>query len=579
MRLARSGVFCLAGGVVVALALTACTSSKGGGGGQTGSGNANQGQQKGGTLYVDDLRNFPHLDPQRIYVGDDIMFSTRTMFRTLTTFPAAEGADSTQIVPDAATDTGQKSADAKTWTFNLKPGLKWQDGKAVTCADFKYGISRTFAADDGITGGPTYAMDYLNIPRNAEGNPVYNGPYKKKGQADYDKAVVCSTPAKIVFHLRHPVADFNQTLTLPAFAAIRQDKDTGAKMDFAPFSDGPYMLQGKWDQNHGGTLIRNPNWSQATDSIRKAYPDKIVTKFGDTEAVIASKLIADQGNDKNTVTMTAVPPSSVGQIINNPTLMKRSEINNNGYVDYLTVNVKKIPNPQIRQAIAMAIDKTAYVTATGGATAGATTNSLISPTLTAYTKYDAFGTGDKGDPAKAKAVLQAAGVKLPYPITYDYQKSDPQDKAAAAIKANLDKAGFKVTINGLGDNYYDVISNPAQTTQLEWTSWAADWPSGSTVIPPLLDGRSNITATFLGNDPGEYNDPEANKAIDTALNLTDNAEQQKQWSALDEKIVKQAAVIPLMANKWFYIHGSNVKGFIMNGAFGGYVDFAIVAVQ
>ena len=226
-------------------------------------------------------------------------------------------------MPDAATDTGQKSADAKTWTFNLKPGLKWQDGKAVTCADFKYGISRTFAADDGITGGPTYAMDYLNIPRNAEGNPVYNGPYKKKGQADYDKAVVCPTPAKIVFHLRHPVADFNQTLTLPAFAAIRQDKDTGAKMDFAPFSDGPYMLQGKWDQNHGGTLIRNPNWSQATDSIRKAYPDKIVTKFGDTEAVIASKLIADQGNDKNTVTMTAVPPSSVGQIINNPTLMKR----------------------------------------------------------------------------------------------------------------------------------------------------------------------------------------------------------------------------------------------------------------
>ena len=99
------------------------------------------------------------------------------------------------------------------------------------------------------------------------------------------------------------------------------------------------------------------------------------------------------------------------------------------------------------------------------------------------------------------------------------------------------------------------------------------------MIPPLLDGRSNITATFLGNDPGEYNDPEANKAIDTALSLTDNAEQQKQWSALDEKIVKQAAVIPLMADKWFYIHGSNVKGFIMNGAFGGYVDFAIVAVQ
>ena len=578
MRLARNGVVCLAGGVVAVLALTACTSGKGGGG-KTGTANANQGQAKGGTLYLDDQKNFPHLDPQRIYNGDAIMFTSRLLYRTLETFPAAEGAAATQVVPDAATDEGQKSADAKTWTFTLKSGMKWQDGKALTCADFKYGISRTFAVSDGITNGPTYAMDYLNVPHNSDGTPIYNGPYKKKGQADFDKAVVCTAPNKIVFHLRHPVADFNETVTFPAFAAVRQDKDTGAKMDFTPFSDGPYMVDGKWDQNHGGTLVRNPNWTAATDTLRKAYPDKIVTKFGDTEAIIASKLIADQGNDKSTVTMTAIPPSSVGRVVGDPTLMKRAEINNNGYVDYLTVNVKKITSPQIRQAMAMALNKTAYVTASGGSTAGAPTNSLISPTLSAYTKYDAFGTGDKGDPAKAKAVLQAAGVKLPYAITYDYQKSDTYDKVAASIKANLDAAGFKVTINPLGDDYYDVISNPAQTPQLMWTSWAADWPSGSTVIPPLFDGRQNITSDYLGNDPGEYNDPEANKAMDAALQLTDNAEQQKQWSALDESIVKQAAAIPMMANKWFFIHGSKVKGFIMNGAFGGYVDFAVVAVQ
>ncbi len=35
----------------------------------------------------------------------------------------------------------------------------------------------------------------------------------------------------------------------------------------------------------------------------------------------------------------------------------------------------------------------------------------------------------------------------------------------------------------------------------------------------------------------------------------------------------------MMANKWFFIHGSNVKGFIMNGAFGGYVDLGVVAVK
>jgi len=277
--------------------------------------------------------------------------------------------------------------------------------------------------------------------------------------------------------------------------------------------------------------------------------------------------------------MSAIPPSNVAQVIGNPALMKRAEIDDHGYVDYLSVNVKKIPSQQVRQAIAMALDKTAYVTALGGASAGVPTNSIISPLLPAYTKYDPFGTGDKGDPAKAKAVLQAAGIPLPYKITYDYQKSDPYDKAAASIKANLETAGFKVTLNALGDDYYDVSSNPARSPQLMWTAWGADWPSASTVIPPLFDGRQNITSDFLGNDPGEYNDPEANKAIDAALNLTDSAEQQKQWSNLDEKIVKQAAAIPMMANKWFFIHGSNVKGFIMNGAFGGYVDLGVVAVK
>jgi peptide/nickel transport system substrate-binding protein len=579
MTFARNGVLCLAGGVVAALALSACTGGKGGGGRQSAAGNPNQGQRKGGTLYLDDFNAFPHLDPQRIYNGDAISFASRTLFRTLETFPAAEGADSTSIVPDAATDVGQRSADAKTWTFTLKPNVKWQDGKAVTCADFKYGISRTFATDDGIVNGPSYAMDYLNIPRNADGGPAYNGPYKKQGQAAYDKAVVCLSPTKIVFHLRHPVADFNETVTLPAFGAVRQDKDTGAKIDFVPFSDGPYMVQGKWDPNRGGTVVRNPYWVPSTDAVRKAYPDTIVVKFGDTAAVIASKLIADQGNDKNLVTMTAIPPSNAAQVLGNPSLMKRVETNDNGYIDYLTVNVAKIPQQQIRQAIAMAVDKTAYVTAWGGSTAGVPTNSIISPLLAAYTEYDAFGTGKKGDPAKAKAILQAAGVKLPYAITYDYRKSDTQDKVAATVKANLESAGFKVTVNGLGDNYYDVLANPAQAPQLSWSAWAADWPSASTIIPPLFDGRANITASSYGNDLSAYNDPVTNKAIDVALSLTDSAEQQKQWSDLDQKIVKQAVAIPMMANKWFFIHGSNVTGFIMNGAYGGYVDLAVAAVK
>jgi peptide/nickel transport system substrate-binding protein len=261
-------------------------------------------------------------------------------------------------------------------------------------------------------------------------------------------------------------------------------------------------------------------------------------------------------------------------------LRGRSAAINDGYIHYLSVNVAKIPDKQVRQALAMAIDRTAYVTAFGGTAIGAPANSLLSPLLKAYTKYDPFGVGDKGNPDKAKAVLTASGVQLPYPITYEYSKDATSDKAATNLKSELERAGFKVTLNGLNpDTYYDVIANPHQTSELVWARWAADWPSGSTVLPPLVDGRTNITPDGLGNDYAAYNDPSANHSIDAALALTDAAAQQQAWSALDQRVVKEGVIIPVMATKALYLYGSNVKGYLLNAGFGGFVDLAVVAVQ
>jgi peptide/nickel transport system substrate-binding protein len=565
----------LTGGLAVVLALGACTgpapNKQRGSGGRGDLG-------KGGTLYVTASRAYTHLDPQRNYFGDAIAFESRTIARTLTTFPAAEGSPSTEVVPDAATDTGTRSTDAKTWTFTIKPDVKWQDGRPVTCVDFKYGISRTFDQEI-ITAGPLYALDYLDVPRDPEGQAAYDGPYKKHGQAGFDKAIRCPTPTKIVFHLRHPVADFYQTLTMPAFAAVRPDKDTAGKYDSAPFSDGPYMIQGTWDPTRGGTMVRNPYWIPETDNVRKAYPDRVVATFGDAADTIYRKLSADAGDERNTVTTTSAPPTEVPAVLR-PAMQGRSESVDDGFVHYLSVNVDKVKDKQVRQALAMAVDRGAYVTAWGGSVVGSPANSLISPLLAAYTEYDPFGVGDKGDAAKARAVLEAAGVTLPYPITFQYSKDETQDKAAGSIKSELERAGFKVTLDGLDpDTYYDVIADPRKTAELTWALWGADWPSASTVIPPLLDGRANIAKDTLGNDYAAYDDPSTNKAIDSALALTDDAAQQQAWSALDRRVVKDGVIIPMMANKALYLYGSNVKGFLLNAAFGGFVDLAVVAVR
>jgi len=121
-------------------------------------------------------------------VGADIEFASRAYARSLVTYSVGDDA---KLVPDLATDTGQMSDGGKTWTFTLVDTATWQDGHKVTCEDVKYGISRTFATDV-ISNGPTYILSFLDVPADADGNPVYKGPYKTEGVPEFDKAITCS---------------------------------------------------------------------------------------------------------------------------------------------------------------------------------------------------------------------------------------------------------------------------------------------------------------------------------------------------------------------------------------------------
>jgi len=159
---ARAGLLLTA---AVCVSVAAC-----GGGGSSGTatgGGATTPGQKGGTLFV--INTGPHngLDPQASYVGADLEFASRVYARSLVTYSVGDDA---KLIPDLATDTGQMSDGGKTWTFTLVDTAKWQDGQKVTCDDVKYGISRTFATDV-ISNGPTYILNFLDVPSDADGSP------------------------------------------------------------------------------------------------------------------------------------------------------------------------------------------------------------------------------------------------------------------------------------------------------------------------------------------------------------------------------------------------------------------------
>ncbi len=577
MMRTKKGATGLALGAVVALAAAACSSS--GSGGTSGATSGPVAQAKGGTLYM--LQVGPHngLDPQQAYVGADLEFASRAYARSLTTYTAGNSA---KLVPDLATDTGTMTDGGKTWKFTLVDNAKWQDGKAVTCDDVKYGISRTFATDV-ISNGPTYILSFLDVPEGADGSPTYKGPYSGVGQADYDKAVTCDGQT-LTLHFKKPWADFNQaTASLAAFSPVRKDKDKGAQSLFDVFSNGPYMLSGTFDANKGGTWVRNPNWDQSTDKVRKAYPDKIVDIEGITTETIYQRMLADGGNDKTAMTFATAPPSVLPQIAANPAAASRVLRTDAPYVDYVQPNVTSavMQDPKVRQAFAMATNRDAYVTANGGTQVMTPTYSICNPVMKCYDKsFNPFGAPTSGDAAGAKKVLQDAGKTLPVNIKVAYRKTATRDAAFSALKQTWDQAGFNVTLEGITDKYYRTISGAAfKDRDAFYASWGADWPSGSTDMPPLFDGRINITPTSSNQDYGYYNSDAANKAMDAAFAIPDTDAREKAWGAVDQMISKDGGVIPLVSQKFTFVQGSGVVGAQVNAQFGGYLDLATISLK
>jgi peptide/nickel transport system substrate-binding protein len=204
----------------------------------------------------------------------------------------------------------------------------------------------------------------------------------------------------------------------------------------------------------------------------------------------------------------------------------------------------------------------------------------VNPVVPGYQAVEQFKDMGSGDPAKAKQVLQAAGVQMPYPITFTFDgSSQTGQKQAAALKETWDQAGFKVTLNPLTDAYYPTIQDPNAKSDITWAGWGADWPSALTVTPPLFDSRVNLTNNSNGQDYGNYKSDEFNKLVDQAQSAATIDEQTKYLQQADAVLGKDYAYIPLEISLFNWVHGSKVENFTTDPASNGFPDLGAIGVK
>ncbi|WP_330282330.1 ABC transporter substrate-binding protein [Streptomyces sp. NBC_00588] len=565
----RARVAATSAGLVLALGAAACgpedNDAKGAGGDST--------PHKGGTLTVLNSEAQTDFDPARLYTsgGGNV---PSLVFRTLTTRNRENGAAGSKVVPDLATDTGRPNKDATVWTYTLKKGLKYEDGTAITSADIKYGIERSFAAE--LSGGAPYLRDWL------VGAADYQGPYKdKKGLS----AIETPDSRTIVFHLNKPEGEFPYLATQTQFTPVPKAKDTGTKYEEHPVSSGPYRVVSNENDGEHLVLERNTHWSAATDSERKAYPDKIDVRSGLDSSVINQRLSASQGADAAAVTTdTNLGPAELAKVSGDKKLAARVGTGHFGYTNYIAFNptVKPFNNVKVRQAISYAIDRSSVVNAAGGsALAESATTFLPNQKSFGYTPYDLFPAGATGNAAKAKELLSEAGYKNGLTVTLTHSNAkdfETSPEIATAIQDALKKAGITVKLQGLEDNdYRDKIHSVKTEPGFFLAHWGADWPSGGPFLAPIFDGRQ-IVKNGANFNNGLLNDKSVNDEIDAINKLTDLDAAAKRWGALDKKIGEQALTVPLFHPVYKRLVGSDIKNVVISD-WTGVLDISQVAVK
>jgi peptide/nickel transport system substrate-binding protein len=514
---------------------------------------------RGGTLQVLSGGDIIGLDTAVNYTPEGVAIA-RPYARTLYGYNLA-GPPEQQIVPVPDIASGyQLSADRRTYTFTLRAGVRYAPpvNREVTATDFITAIERLY---DKQTPSP--GQQYANLIAGAAAFGA--------GKASRISGLAAPDARTLKITLDRPAGDFLSILTQSLFAPVPGEYAAhyavGANYDGHVVGSGPYSLT-TYDPGRLVVLDRNPNWDPATDPLRKAWMDRIEVKLGVT---IASIQQAIEHDEADLSLDSHVPQTQLAALRADPQRSRRLAVNTTAcqWLLALGTNPKAgaIADVRVRRAVNYAIDKVAYRDAIAGryAPAGELASTILAPGSLGYRPYDLYPSpGGRGDPARARALLVEAGYPKGLTLSFATLGSDRFAAARKPIEESLARAGIHLKTNLYeGDALYEEsLSIPAKRLehQLGHTAWCPDYLGDNArgTIVPQYDSR------LPGANFSEYNNPAVNRLIDRALAEPDQDRRAALWGQIDQRIMRDAPLVPLIWENRSYLWASRVHGWVFD---------------
>ncbi|MEO6999319.1 MAG: ABC transporter substrate-binding protein [Terracoccus sp.] len=456
-------------------------------------------------------------------------------------FKKVDGAQSFTVVPDLAESLPKVTNDGKTYTFVLRKGIKFSDGRELTVDDVTASFKRIFTVSSPTAGsfynGIVGAQACLKTPATC----------------DLSKGVVGDKSAgTITINLISPDPELKYKLSVPHAAILPADsppKDAGNK----PIpSTGPYMFA-SYDPNTALKMVRNPYFKEWSHEAQpEGYSDTITENFGLT---VEAAVTAVENNEADWV-FDPPPADRLKEI--GTTYAAQAHVNTLTAMWYLPMNVNLPPfnNPKARQAVNWAIDRNAVVKLYGGSNLAQPVCTFLPPGFPGHVdecQYTAGGgkTWSAPDLAKAKQLVQESGT-AGMAVGIVTQDDEVNKAIGEYLQSVLTSIGYKATLKPISSNIqFTYIQNTNNKVQISLSQWYQDYPAASDFLNVLTSCASFTQGSDSSINISGYcdkaHDAKMNEALVTAR--TDANAADAQWAAVDKQLMTDAVVAPLFTPK------------------------------
>ncbi|WP_293825843.1 ABC transporter substrate-binding protein [uncultured Parolsenella sp.] len=492
------------------------------------------------------INNPSAIDPYDLEEDQGMMVGYQ-LFDALTTYDFTKN----ELVGLAAESWDVNDA-ADEFTFHLVKGAKFHDGTTVTSKSFKQGWERILNPNTSTEHASAIGYHLAMVDGYSE---------LSAGEADELKGVTCPDDDTLVVKLSQPYADFPYVCMHPALSPVPdcalEDFDT---FFFAPVGNGPFKMDGKWEDGQQINLVRFDDYSYGEkaklDGVHFNIQKDVQTAYTEFQAgnldvaqVPTTQLkdaISQYGESEDGYTATTGKEVLTGDELSIYYLM-------------LNVNDEQLKDKDLRHALSLAINRQAICDTVFEGTREPA-GGIVSPGIKGYVENE--WADSRYDVDAAKKILDEkypadANGKRNLSIALTYNLDGDHKAVMEMVMADWSALGIETSSNTA--EWASILSNtyPNADFQVGRLGWIADYPIMDNFLYPLF-------VTGGDNNYGQYSNADVDKGLLDARAIASDDERVAKYQEVDKLIAEDMPVIPLFYYKHQMVCSQRVKSLYMD---------------